>query len=218
MGDADVIDEQLARRIRSLPEEMPHLRQAEGERPISADGDRGNPPRIRLHAARNIDGERRLARRIDLLDQAQCCLAELPLNARAEDAVHHRIGKAQRNTQTIPVAVARKRTDLYAHRPQRAVHRVGGRAEALLRPDEEHLHARAHIDEMPRRSKSVTAVIAPARKDSEHLACRTADQLRCLLGRASSRILHQGSGRQPVALFYCAVNSTHILCKRYVHH
>ena len=182
MGDADVIDEQLARRIRSLPEEMPHLRQAEGERPISADGDRGNPPRIRLHAARNIDGERRLARRIDLLDQAQCRLAELPLNARAEDSIHDRIGKTQRNAQTIPVAVARERTDLCSHRPQRAMHRTGGRTEVLLRPDEEHLHARAHIDEMSRRSKSVTAVIAAARKDGEHLACRTADQLRRLLG------------------------------------
>ena len=182
MGDADVVDEQLARRIRSLTEEVPHLRQAEGERPIGADGDGGNPSRIRFHPARNIDGERRLARRIDLLDQAQCCLAELPLDARAEDAVHDRIGKAQRNTQTIPVAVARERTDLYAHRPQRAMHRTGGRTEVLLRPDEEHLHARAHIDEMPRRSKGITAVIAAARKDGEHLACRTADQLRRLLG------------------------------------
>ena len=218
MGDADIIDEQLARRIRSLPEEMPHLRQAEGERPIGADGDGGNPPRIRLHPARDIDGERRLARRIDLLDQAQCCLAELPLDARAENAVHHRIGKAQRNAQTIPVTVPRKRTDLYAHRPQRAVHRTSRRTETLLCPNEEHLHARAHIDEMSRRSKSVTAVITAARKDSEHLACRAADQLRRLLGRAPPRILHQGSSRQPVALLHCAIDPTHILCKRYVHH
>ena len=98
------------------------------------------------------------------------------------------------------------------------MHRTGGRTETLLCPNEEHFHTRAHIDEMPRRSKGVTAVIAAARKDSEHLACRAADQLRCLLGRAPPRILHQGSGRQPVALLHCTVDPTHILCKRYVHH
>ena len=217
MRDADIIHEQLPRRIRPRAKEMPHLRQTERECTRRAYGSGCDPPRIRLHAARHINRHHRLCRRIDLLNQAQDRRTQRAMRPRTEDAVHNRIGEPQRDTQPIPVAVTHERTDLHAHRTQRIVHCARRLPETLLLTCEEQLHTRPHIHEMARRCKGIAAVIPAAGKDNERLVRCAADHRGSLLRRPPSRILHQGDCRQPVVLHHLRINTAHILCKRYIH-
>ena len=169
---------------------MPHLGQSECQRPIRVYGERGDPSRIRLHTAWNVNRHHRLACRVDLLDQPQNRFPQLPMRTGSKNAVHNGICKAEGNAQAIPVAVTHKEADLHAHGTQGIVHRACSCPETLRLTREEEFYARPHIHEVPCRSKGISTIVAATGKDNKHLVLRSADHCRSLFRRPPPCILH----------------------------
>ena len=196
---------------------MAGLRQAERDGLRGAHRHIADRPRVSLHPARDVDGEHGLSRRIDELHRLPHDGAQRAAEARAEDAVEHAVGEAQREAQPVHVAVARESVDRDAHHRQCLLH-DGRRCLDVVRiARQEDLEDGAFIVEIARRRESVAAIVAAAGQNTDGLAAHGTEQRDHGRRRLPAGILHQHDLRQAVLLSGAPIDGAHLLDQRYLH-
>ena len=184
---------------------MSELREPEGDRERGSDRHAHDRAGVRVHARRDIDGNRRRRERVDHLDRASRQVFHLRVQPGAENSVDNRARLfAERGLEARLARCLDRLATAFAKV------RVCARGVALQvrrAPQQYRSRRKAVLDQPATCDESVAAVVALAR-DHEHVGDRSGKPLYERVGNSLTRSRHQRVGRNSVLLLADAIEFT----------